>query len=82
MENEKDKISFEPIINEEIEKIYKNFIIYVDANDNGVDKVNDKDVSALPTTLWNRIGKINPMWWEHAADENALFYKAMEVCEE
>jgi uncharacterized UPF0160 family protein len=54
----------------------------VDANDNGVDKVNEKDVAAVPTTLWSRVAKINPMWWDESADENALFHKAMEIAEE
>ncbi len=44
--------------------MYKDFVIYVDANDNGVDKVNDKDVSGVPGTLWTRVAKLNPMWWE------------------
>jgi uncharacterized UPF0160 family protein len=57
-------------------------VIYVDANDNGVDKVYDKDVAAVPTTLWSRVAKVNPMWWEEGADETALFYKAMEQVEE
>lgn len=86
LEREKDKLTFKPILTEAIieqirQKIYKHFIIYVDANDNGVDKVYDKEVST-PTTLWSRIAKINPMWWQEGADQNAQFYKAMEVVEE
>ena len=54
----------------------------MDANDNGVDKVNDKDVSSVPTTLWARVAKANPMWWDENADELALFYKAMDMVEE
>ena len=47
LENDKDKLTFEPKINEEIlklirDKIYKNFMIFVDANDNGVDRVDGK----------------------------------------
>lgn len=84
---EKEKLTFEPILNEGIveeirEKIYKNFVIYVDANDNGVDRVNEKDVAAVPTTLWSRVAKVNSMWWEENVDELALFYKAMEIAEE
>ena len=84
LEREKGKLPFEPILNEAIveeirEKIYKNLIIYVDANDNGVDKVYEKDVAAVPTTLWSRVAKINPMWWDEGADENALFHKAMDI---
>lgn len=58
----------EAIIEEIREKIYKNIVIYVDANDNGVDKVYDKDVASAPTTLWSRVAKVNPMWWEENAD--------------
>ena len=69
IEDNKEKLPFKPILTQEIvndirEKIYKNFIIYVDANDNGIDKVNDKEFVSVPTTLWSRIAKINPMWWD------------------
>lgn len=81
---EKEKLTFEPILNEQIiedirEKVYKNFVIYVDANDNGVDRVNEKDVASVPTTLWSRVAKVNSMWWEENVDELALFYKAMDI---
>jgi hypothetical protein len=33
-----------------------------------VDKVYEKEVSAVPTTLWSRVAKLNPMWWEEGAD--------------
>jgi uncharacterized UPF0160 family protein len=41
---EKNRLTFEPKVDEEIikmiqEKIYKNLIIYVDANDNGISKI-------------------------------------------
>lgn len=72
----------EQIIEDIREKVYKNFVIYVDANDNGVDRVNEKDVAAVPTTLWSRVAKVNSMWWEENVDELALFYKAMEMAEE
>jgi len=39
-------------------------IIYADANDNGIDKIEEKDVSSVPTTLWSRVAKLNPMWWD------------------
>ena len=73
LEDEKQKLTFEPINNAEIakeitEKIYKNFIIYIDANDNGIDKVRDKEIAGVPTTLWSRITKLNPMWWEENAN--------------
>lgn len=80
-------MNFEPILNaaiiEEIRtKIYKHLIIYVDANDNGVDKVHEKDVSTVPTTLWQRVAKANPMWWDETSNELELFYKAMDIAEE
>lgn len=83
----KEKLPFEPfksaqVLDEVREKIYKNLIIYVDANDNGVDKINEKDVSSVPTTLWARVAKINPMWWDESANELELFYHAMDVVEE
>lgn len=47
IEDHKERLPFKPVLTQEIsddirEKIYKNFIIYVDANDNGIDKVHDK----------------------------------------
>jgi uncharacterized UPF0160 family protein len=47
LEKEKARLTFQPIVNNEIiaqikEKVYEGFIIYVDANDNGVSKINDK----------------------------------------
>lgn len=54
----------------------------MDANDNGVEKVRDKDVSAVPSTLWARVGKLNPMWWEENTNEMALFWKAMDIAAE
>lgn len=70
---EKEHLTFEPICTQQIvdeirEKIYKHLIIYVDANDNGVDKVHEKDVSTVPTTLWQRVAKINPMWWDESSN--------------
>jgi uncharacterized UPF0160 family protein len=71
---EKQNLTFEPILNPKIvddirEKIYKHLIIYVDANDNGVDKVHEKDVSTVPTTLWQRVAKLNPMWWDETSND-------------
>jgi len=73
LDREKEHLTFEPIYNQQIideirEKIYKHLIIYVDANDNGVDKVHEKDVSTVPTTLWQRVAKINPMWWDESSN--------------
>ena len=82
----KEKITFPPkhsqqIIDDIRQKIYKELIIFVDAQDNGIDKVNDKDAT-LPTTLWSRVGKLNPMWWEETYNEQELFSKAMQIVEE
>ena len=73
LENEKEKLTFTPNVNTEIineirEKIYKNFIIYVDANDNGIDKIDNVNISFLPSTLWARVAKMNPMWWETSSN--------------
>lgn len=54
-------------------------MIYVDASDNGIDKVNEKDFTAVPTTLWGRVAKMNPMWWDDSSNEMDLFLKAVEV---
>jgi uncharacterized UPF0160 family protein len=62
------------------ESIYKHFVIYIDANDNGVSKVNEKDVN-VPTTIWWRVGEFNPMWWEETYNELEQFHKAMEEVE-
>ena len=69
LQREKNKLTFKPIVNEDIikevrEKIYRNFIIYVDANDNGIDKIDSKEVTGVPTTLWAKVAKMNPMWWD------------------
>lgn len=87
LEKEKETLTFKPNSSPELvqdlrEKIYKNFVLYVDANDNGVEKVQGKDVSNIPTTLWARVAKLNPMWWEEGADEMKQFCKAMEIVEE
>ena len=87
MDREKERLPFQPILGPEIEfevreKIYKNFIIYVDAIDNGVDKVNEKDITSVPSTLWGRVAKLNPMWWEEGVDVKPLFNHAMEIAEE
>ena len=68
---QKEKLSFEPaatpeIINEVREKIYDHLIVYVDANDNGIENVKDKQVNGMPTTLWDKVGKTNPMWWDES----------------
>lgn len=57
--------------------MYKNFVIYVDANDNGVMKISEKEYSHVPTTLWSRISKLNPMWWDESANEFELFKKGI-----
>ena len=57
-------------------------MIFVDANDNGVDRVDGKQVNAAPSTLWSRIGKLNPMWWDETSKEDELFKKAMEMADE
>ena len=81
-----EKIPFQPIHSEEVvnrirESIYKNLVIFVDANDNGVSKVGEKQVK-VPTTLWNKVQKINPMWWEENVNQLELFHKAMDVVQD
>lgn len=80
-------MTFKPKFDQEIlkyiqEKIYNSFIIYVDANDNGVSKIEGKEVAGVPTTLWGRVAKLNPMWWEEGADDYQQFIKAMEIVDE
>lgn len=58
----------EEIIKDIRERIYKSFIIYVDACDNGVDKVLEKEFMQVPSTLWSRISKMNPMWWDEKSN--------------
>ena len=62
--------------------MYKNFMIYVDACDNGVDKVFEKQFMHVPSTLWSRVNKMNPMWWDEKSNENELFKKAIEIANE
>lgn len=54
-------------------------MIYVDANDNGVEKVHDKQFAHVPTSLWARISKLNPMWWDQNYNQMELFKKGMEM---
>ena len=57
-------------------------MIYVDAGDNGVELVNEKEFSFVPSTLWSRVARLNPMWWDEKSNEMELFKKAMDIADE
>lgn len=81
------KLPFKPIHTEEIEKeirtkIYEGLILSVDAIDNGVEICEGKKNYNINSALWNRIGRLNPMWWEESVSQNERFRQAMELAEE
>lgn len=81
------KLPFEPVYNEDIEKevrskIYEGFIMGVDAIDNGVEICEGKKNYNINSALWNRIGRLNPMWWEESVNQIERFKQAMEMANE
>ncbi len=66
-------------------KLYVNFIAYVDGQDNGINQYPD-DVSpryANTTNFGSRIGRTNPDWYETGdKDESGRFKKAQDIAEE
>jgi uncharacterized UPF0160 family protein len=65
-------------------KIYVNFIAYVDAHDNGINQYPEE---ASPrymnnTSYSSRVSRLNPEWYEPNADQSERFKLAQDVAEE
>lgn len=65
------------------DKLYVNFICYVDANDNGINQYSSEVKAAYPdnTSYHNRVGRLNPGWNEPDMDQSTQFKLAMDVAE-
>ncbi len=65
------------------DKLYYNFIAYVDGQDNGInqypDDVTPKYVNT--TSYGNRIARLNPVWCEPDTDQSERFKLALDVAE-
>ncbi|KAM3138219.1 hypothetical protein pb186bvf_009682 [Paramecium bursaria] len=59
------------------QKIYRNYILAIDAIDNGVNQFNEKPIYQINTNLSQVIGRFNPSWMEEV-DENIKFNEAMD----
>ncbi|EGR33761.1 hypothetical protein IMG5_039660 [Ichthyophthirius multifiliis] len=75
----------ETILQEIYYRIYKGFIMSVDAIDNGIDQY-PKDIKPLyynKTSLWSRISRLQPHWTEkYIEDDIQRFNKAMDMADE
>jgi uncharacterized UPF0160 family protein len=63
-------------------KIYDNFILSIDAIDNGVN-IADEPRYSIKTDLASRVSRLNPSWLEDGVvDENERFLQAVEIATE
>ena len=78
LDNNKDKIDL--IYN----RLYKNFIMSVDAVDNGINMYPDdvKPKYSDNTGYGNRVSRMNPSWLEENPDQSAQFKLAMDIAED
>ena len=53
------------------ESIYKEFVVYVDANDNGVSRVKDKEVTSMKAAEKTRV-RIATAWLTQQANMNCI----------
>jgi len=74
-----EKIDMQKIYN----KLYLNFIAYVDGQDNGINQYNteEKPRYSNNTSYGNRIARLNPEWCEPNADQSERFKLALDVAE-
>ena len=62
------------------DKIYDNFIIEIDAIDNGVSQYEDVTPKySISTNLSSRVSNLNPSWNDAEKNFDAGFYKAMDL---
>jgi uncharacterized UPF0160 family protein len=66
------------------DKVYENFIAYVDGADNGINQYPDdiKSKYANTTTFGARINRTNPEWNEEKPDQSANFKIAQDIAED
>lgn len=76
--NENDEKNIDLIF----QKVYINFIAYVDANDNGVNAYQGVALYPNTTSYASRIGRMNPEWNEPDMDQSTQFKLAMDLAEE
>ena len=64
-------------------KLYVNFIAYVDGQDNGISQYPDnvKPKYVNNTSYGSRVGRLNPEWCEPTADQSERFKLALDVAE-
>ncbi len=66
------------------DKVYENFIAYVDGADNGINQYPDdiKPKYSNSTTFGARINRTNPEWNEENPDQSARFKVAQDIAED
>ena len=73
-----EKIDLQKVYN----KLYVNFIAYVDGKDNGINQYSDEKPKYVNNTSYgNRVGRLNPEWCEPNADQSERFKLALDVAE-
>ena len=65
-------------------KLYRNFIMCVDAEDNGINQYPDniKSKYSNQTTYGHRVSRLNPAWDEENPDQSWQFRQAMDIAED
>jgi len=66
------------------DKLYYNFIAYVDGQDNGINQYPDNIIPKYvnTTSYANRVARLNPEWCEPNADQSERFILALDVAEQ
>jgi len=59
--------------------VYENFMIEVDAIDNGVSQYDSDPRYKITTNLSQRVARLNPAWNDSQSDENERFFEAMSL---
>ena len=86
--SENNNLPFVPANNEEIQKrvrdeVYEKLILPIDGNDNGVESYTGGTKNyTVPSSIWSRVGRLNPSWYEEGVDSMARFRQAMDVADE
>lgn len=79
----KPEVHNEEMLQKIYNKLYLNFIAYVDGQDNGINQYNteEKPRYANTTSYGNRVARLNPEWCEPNADQSERFKMALDVAE-
>lgn len=75
---QKDEKTDDKLIDVLYDKMYENFVLEIDAIDNGVEIAQTKAYN-INTNLSSRVGHLNPDWNEPDKDENAQFKLALNL---